>query len=195
MDLVRVLESDHVHAENIARALEWLRGALDRAGIPFALVGGLALRHYGYARFTEDIDILTTPVGLEKIHSELVGRGLTTRFRGARKGLRETEHRVAVDVITAGEHAGSGSSPVVFPDPSSDAFVAEGGLRLPTLPTLVGLKIASGVWGSRDRDLADVEELIKANRLTARFASKLPPELRAKFRELLERARRERRLE
>ncbi len=53
----------------------------------------------------------------------------------------------------------------------------------------------SGIWGKRLQDLGDVQELIKANRLTKRFASKLPKELRAKYLELLDQARHERTLE
>jgi len=195
MDLVKALKMDQELARNIDKALDWLRREFARAGIPFAVVGGLALRRYGYRRFTEDIDILTTKEGLDRIHREVIGRGLVPRFSGARKGLRQTEHNVKVDVITEGEHAGSADSPVLYPSPESDAFVERDGILIPKLESLVEFKIASGVWGSRGRDFGDVEELIKANRLTRRFAAKLIAPLRPKFLELLRNARREKTLE
>jgi len=193
--LLERLRRDQLHSKDIAGALEFLRDALGREGIPFGLIGALALSHHGYERFTEDIDILTTPEGLDRIHERLVGRGLLPRGAGLRKKLRETRYRVNVDVVTTGEHAGSRESPTVFPDPGSDAFVEQSGLRVATLETLVTLKISSGVWGRRDQDLVDVQKLIRANGLTPEFAGRLPHLLQAKYLELLDRSRLERELE
>lgn len=184
-----------MHSQDIAQTLEFLRNAFARESIPFGLVGALALRHHGYTRFTEDIDIVTTREGLEKIHEKLVGRGLLPRAPGLRKKLRQTQLKVNIDVIVAGEHAGAKGSPVVFPSPESDAFTDREGLRVATLETLVELKITSGIWGSRERDFGDVQELIKANGLAEPFVEKLAPPLRAKYLELLEKARSERELE
>jgi hypothetical protein len=193
--LIDQLRRDQVHARDVAAVLESLRRRLADEGIPFALIGALALRHYGYVRHTEDIDILTTREGLDRIHATLIGRGLATRAPGLRKSLRETEHQVDIDVVTAGEHAGSPESPVEYPPPDSASFVDVGGLRLPTLEALVDFKIASGVWGHRVRDLADVQSLIHANGLTEAFAGRLAPPLRDKFLDLLHESRMERGLE
>lgn len=137
-----------MHAGDIAAALESLRQRLAREEIPFAVIGALALRHHGYVRHTEGIDILTTPEGLDRIHATIVGRRLVPRGPGLRKSLRETAHEVSIDVVTSGEHAGSPESPVEYPLPGSTAFVDVAGLRLPTLEVLVEFKIASGVWGA-----------------------------------------------
>jgi len=193
--LIEELRRDQVHARDIATVLDALRRRLAQEGIPFAVIGALALRHYGFVRHTEDIDILTTREGLEQIHARLVGRGIVARAPGLRKSLRETEHQVDIDVVTAGEHAGSPESPVEYPPPDSPAFVEVGGLRLPTLEALVTFKIASGIWGHRGQDLIDVQRLIRANGLTEPFADRLVPELRQKFLELLRETRLERRLE
>lgn len=184
-----------MHARDIAAVLESLRQRLAREGIPFAVIGALALRYYGYVRHTEDIDILTTPEGLDRIHATLVGRGLVPRGPGLRKSLRETVHEVNVDVVTSGEHAGSPESPVEYPLPDSSAFVDVAGLRLPTLEALVEFKIASGVWGHRPQDLADVQRLIRINGLTEAFADRLVPALRGTFLDLLRESRLERDLE
>jgi Nucleotidyl transferase AbiEii toxin, Type IV TA system len=193
--LIDQLRRDTVHARDIGTVLESLRQRLGDEGIPFALIGALALRYHGYVRFTEDIDILTTREGLDRIHSSLVGRGLATRAAGLRKSLRETEHQVDIDVVTAGEHAGSPESPVEYPAPDSGTFVEVEGLRVPTLEALVSFKIASGVWGHRMRDLADVQSLIRANGLTEEFSDRLSPPLRETFLNLERESRLERRLE
>jgi hypothetical protein len=57
-------------------------------------IRALAVRQYGHLRFTEDIDILTTKEGLEKIHSRFGGRGINPRAAGLRKKLYESEHQV-----------------------------------------------------------------------------------------------------
>lgn len=184
-----------MHTKDIASALEKIKRLFEQEGIPFALLGAQAMRHYGYVRHTEDIDILTTKEGLEKIHDRLIGKGLILRFQGARKSFKETEHYVPIDVITADEHAGSQASPIIYPTPQSDSFRNEKGFSIPKLEKLIEFKIASGVWGNRLRDLGDVIELIKSNGLNETFADKLHQLLRPKFLELLEMSRKEKRIE
>ncbi len=183
--IIAELKRDQVHSDDIARTLEYLKMELGRANIPFGLIGGLALRHHGYLRFTEDVDILTTAEGLQWIHDNMVGRGLLPRGPGVRKKLRQTQYKVNIDILTAGEHAGANGSPTCFPSPESDAFVERDGILVLTLEKLIELKLTSGVWGGRAKDLGDVQELIRANALSEDFASKLPPIHRAKFLELL----------
>ena len=68
-------------------------------------------------------------------------------------------------------------------------------MRLPTLEALVEFKIASGVWGHRGQDLADVQRLIRINGLTEVFQDRIAPTLREKFLDLLRESRLERDLE
>ncbi len=46
--------------------LRRLAQRLNAEGIPYTLLGGLALAEHGYPRLTEDIDLLLTPSGLER---------------------------------------------------------------------------------------------------------------------------------
>jgi hypothetical protein len=159
------------------------------------VIGALALRHYGYIGHAEAIDILLTPEGLEKVHATLVGKGLVLRGPGLRKGLRQAEHEVNIDVVTPGEHAGSSDSPVECPRPDSSAFMDVAGVRFPTLDAIIQFKIASGVWGHRTQDLADVQRLIRINGLTATFIERLSPPLHQTFLHLLHESHLERELE
>jgi hypothetical protein len=180
--LLEGLKRDAMHTSDVAAALDDIRRRFADLGIPFAVVGALAMRQHGYVRFTEDIDIVTTPAGLKTIHDELVGRGLVPRATGLKKKLRHTEYKVNIDVIQAGEHAGDASSPVVYPDPTTADFeAASAGVRYATLPALIRFKLASGIWGKRPRNLADVQELVKSNKLSEEWSSQLPEKLRAKF--------------
>lgn len=193
--LIKELERAQEHVKDLAAALRSLKARFDEAGIPFAVIGALAVQKYGHWRFTEDIELLTTPEGLVMIHERFSGRGLVPRAAGLRKKLRDSEHDVNIDVITSGEPAGAAGSPIVYPDPRGDWFVEADGIRYPTLPRLIEIKLASHVWGHRAHDLADVVKLIQVHRLDAGFSGTLHPDLRPKFLEAVGEAALERDIE
>ena len=157
----------------IDHALEAVVRALDEAGIPYCLVGAMALNRHGYRRFTEDIDLLVTREGHAAFKS-LVS-----------ETLRDTANGVTSDFLIAGEFPGDGKpKPVVFPDPSSVAEKVDG-LSLIPLPRLIELKLASGMTAPhRIKDLADVLELIRAARLPVELGDSLDAFVREKYREL-----------
>lgn len=168
----------------VQKALERLAQELDRLGIPYAIVGAMALNEFGYQRTTADVDVLLTPAGLELFKGRLLGRGYVERFPGSR-GLRDTEAGVDIDVVLTGGYPGDGKpKPVAFPDP---AVAAERGARvaLLPLPTLIELKLASGMTAPhRLRDLADVQELIRIQALPRSFSDRLHPYVRDRFLDL-----------
>jgi len=192
---IRELERAQTHMKDLAAALQSLKKRFDEEGINFAVIGAMAVQRHGHWRFTEDIDIVTTKEGLERIHARFAGRGINPRAAGLRKKLRDSEHEVNIDVITAGEPAGGAGSPLIYPEPTSDWFVEHDGLRYPTLEKLIDIKLASHIWGNRAHDYADVVRLIQANRLDEAFADKLLPALRPKFLEALDMSRREKDIE
>ena len=165
-------------------ALQKLTGVLDAAGIPYAIAGAMALNHHGYRRVTVDVDVLLTRDGLDRLKQAVLGRGYVEKFPGS-KGLRDTEHGVAIDILLAGEYPGDGKpKPVRFPDPATVAVRGVHGAFLP-LETLIELKLASGLSAPhRLKDLADVLELIRATALPASLTEKLDPSVRAKYTEL-----------
>lgn len=167
--------------KDLKAALRSLCRRFEQEGIPFAVIGAMAVRQHGHERFTEDVDILTTPDGLRRIHEAFGGRGLNPRAPGLRKSLVDSEHEVQIDVITAGEPAGAAGSPVLYPDPSGPGFEKIDGITYPTLDKLVEFKLASSIWGKRIHDLADVVKLIQVNRLDVAFAERLHPGVRPKF--------------
>jgi hypothetical protein len=167
--------------------LAQLSADLERHGIEYMVIGAVALMAHGYPRFTEDIDLVLTREGLEAFHRELVGLGYAPAFQGARKRLRATRGGVPVEIIVAGEYPGDGRpKPVSFPEPAS-ASVEIDGVRVVTLEKLVELKLASGMTApDRLKDLADVQELIKARGLGSDFAERLDPYVREQYLKLWE---------
>lgn len=172
-------EKSAVHA-----ALRKICKHLNEMGIPYAIAGGMALFLHGFRRFTEDVDILVTKDDLKKIHQSLSGRGYLPVFERS-KNLRDTEQKVRIEFLVTGQYPGDGKKkPVAFPNPADVAEV-QGDLHIINLPTLVGLKLASGMTGAdRMKDLADVQELIKILSLPLEFGEKLHPYVQDKYREL-----------
>ena len=172
-------ESGKVH-----EALREITRRLDGLGVPYAVVGGLALLGHGYRRFTEDVDLLVTKEDLKRVHERLTGLGYLPKFRGS-KHLRDTTRGVAIEFLTTGDYPGDGKpKPVAFPDPA-DVSVEIGGVRYVGLPTLVELKLASGMTNAgRLKDLADVVELTAALGLPREFADGLDPSVAGEFRRL-----------
>jgi hypothetical protein len=137
----------------VDQALPATRELLASAGVPFKVVGGLAVIHHGYARTTEDIDLLIEAGSQERLDSRLAPCGFV---RESPDRLRHRATGVAVHLLIAGEPMPRpGSPPYSSPDslPSSpeDATVV-------SLDALVRLKLLAG----RHQDRADVVALLKS---------------------------------
>jgi len=166
-------------------SLRRIAGELQRLDIPYAVVGGLALQHFGIQRSTQDIDILVTPGGLERIHRKLVGHGYQPNSPGGRH-LRDDVTRIRIEFLMAGEFPGDGQpKPVAFPDPGPVSAPSEVGIRFVKLETLIELKLASAMTAPhRIKDRADVLELIHVESLGSQFADRLHEYVRKDFLEL-----------
>jgi len=173
---------------DVQRALERIARILDEKGIPYAVLGAMALNEWGYRRVTVDVDLLLTADGLRALKAEVLGRGYTEKFPGSR-GLRDVEAGVNLDVVLSGDYPGDGKpKPVVFPDPAEAAVRGQRVALLP-LPKLIELKLASGMSAPhRLKDLADVLELVRALSLPRDLATALDASVRAKYEELWEAA-------
>src|SRR5215211_4038404 len=91
----------------VHKALEKLVRTLDGLGIPYAIIGAMALNEFGYRRVTVDVDVLLTADGLATLKASTLGRGYIQKFPGSR-GLRDPEHGVDIDVVLAGSYPGDG---------------------------------------------------------------------------------------
>jgi hypothetical protein len=171
---------------DIQHTLKKITRKLHELAIDYVVVGGMAMFHHGYRRFTDDVDILVTREGLKNIHRELDGLGYLPPFQGS-KNLRDAEYGVKIEFLVTGEYPGDGKpKPVAFPDPASVADEIDG-IRYINLEALIELKLASGMTNSeRMKDLADVIELIKALDLSSTFGATLNPFVQAKYKQLWE---------
>lgn len=174
---------------SVFKSLHNIAQRLNDLGIPYAVVGGMALFRHGLRRFTEDVDILISKEDLKVIHEELEGKGYLPPFSKS-KNLRDTQTGVRIEFLIAGDYPGDGKpKPVSFPHPQNVSFEADG-IRYIHLPKLVELKLASGMTNAgRLKDLSDVLELIKTLNFSLDFAEQLDPFVRERFQQLWKEAR------
>jgi len=156
--------------------------SLSKAGIEYAVIGGMALVIHGYRRTTQDVDLLLTPEGLETFRSALVGRGFVPAFTGATKMFKDTSTGVSVEIIVTGEYPGDGKpKPVSFPDPAV-VSVDRDGIKVIELVKLIELKLASGLSApGRLKDLADVQELVRSLSLPSELVDDLDESVKADY--------------
>ncbi len=159
---------------------------LDRAGIAYAVVGGMAVNAHGYQRTTADLDLLLTAEGLEEFRRRFVSRNYEG-VPGRPRRFTDRTSGVNIDFLVTGLFPGSGlPGPIAYPDPSAVSEVIENA-RVVNLATLVQLKLAA----RRYRDFGDVVELIRFNNLDEAFADRLHATVRGDYIECLEERRRE----
>lgn len=155
-------------------ALPALRSLLSSAGVPYLVVGGVAVIHHGYERTTKDLDVLIGG-GCEASIDPLLSRFGFQRLSSAR--LRHEPTGVQVDTLVAGR-AMVGPRPHVLPEPDSLGSSAADP-HIVSLRGLVELKLRA----HRQQDIADVVALLKLRseleyiELEGALARELRPEL------------------
>ncbi len=173
------MKQDPVH-----QTLRTITSRLDSLGIDYAVAGGMALVAHGYDRTTVDIDVLLTAQGHQRLREVLEGLGYLPPFKNS-KNLRDTQTGVTIEFLITGQYPGDGKpKPVAFPDPAKAAVEIDG-IRYVSLPALIELKLASGMTApGRLKDLADVQELIRALKLPRQTVERLNAYVQPKFLEL-----------
>jgi hypothetical protein len=185
-DLNWALREGSMHFEGdsaVHKTLRRIAQRLDELGIDYAVVDGMAMYLHGFRRFTEDVDLLVTPEGLQRIHNEVEGLGFIRPFEKS-KDLRDAETRVRIEFLVTGQYPGDGRpGPVSFPDPK-DVLEVRDGLKVVNLAKLMELKLASSRGAGRRKDIGDSQELIRVLQLPLEFQELIDPSLRCLYEEL-----------
>lgn len=159
---------------------------LEKAGIPYAVVGGMAVNAHRYERTTKDVDFLLTQEGFAEFAQRFVKR-LYTPVPDRPFRFVDRTSRITIDILVTGNFPGSGDpGPIAYPDPEAVGEVVDR-IRVLNLVTLIELKLAA----RRHRDFGDVVELIRFNNLDESFAERLHASVRQDYIECLEEKRRE----
>ena len=159
---------------------------LERVGIPYAVVGGMAVNAHRHRRTTGDVDLLLTEEGVNDFCARFVGRNYS-RVPDRPFRLVDRTSQVTVDILVTGMFPGSGEpGTIAYPDPD-DVSETIDTIRVLNLEALIQLKLAA----RRYKDFGDVVELIRSNNLEESFAERLHVAVRGDYLECLEEKRRE----
>jgi hypothetical protein len=159
---------------------------LKKAGIPYVVVGGMAIDAHGHHRLTNDVDLLLTPTGLSNFRRLFVPKNyLPTPGRDRR--FVDRVNKITLDILVTGGTPGWGQpTPVRFPDPEQ-VGVTMGSTQYLDLRNLIELKLAA----RRYQDFADVVKLIAIHNLDEAFQGQLHASVHSDYLECLEEKRRE----
>ncbi len=181
--------------ERMARAVEKVRerllratGALDQAGIPYAVVGGNAIAAWvsrvdeSAVRNTRDVDLLLRRADLEAATVALARAGFLRRHAAGMEMFLDgpaARARDAVHVVFAGEHVRPD-----YPEAAPDVSEAEvsGGFAILSLEPLVRMKLTS----FRDKDRTHLRDLVDVGLVDASWLEALPAPLSSRLRQILE---------
>jgi hypothetical protein len=172
--------------DKVHRTARRLVRLFEKAEIPYALVGAMAVNLHGARRTTDDVDFLLTKDGFDRFVSEFVGKDIV-QVQGRPRRFVDRKNGVKFDILVTGLYPGTGKpGPISFPDPSAASTTIEK-TKVLTLDQLIQLKLAA----RRYYDFGDVVFLIRVHDLQESFAKKLHPSVRRDFIECLEEKRRE----
>jgi hypothetical protein len=157
-DLLRKVSGSTEIGKTMHKAVQ----ALAARNIPSLIVHGYAVQENGYARFTNDVDIVVPDV------AEARGILSISGFRenpGSSMTVTDRITKVEVDLLPGGGAVGPG--PLRLPLPlvvNSEPVIAD-------LKTLIEIKLSSymGSPTRRAQDLADVVQLIQVNGLSRSY--------------------------
>ena len=185
LDAAKRADAFFMKQSPIHDAMQRLNTALTEMQIPFAVAGAMAANAHGHKRTTADVDILIRRQDLQRFKDRYIGRGWVNKFEGS-KNFRDAVCDVNIDALLVGGYPGDGlPKPISFPEPESVTEFIDGSIPYISLKTLLELKMASGMTAPhRPRDLDDVIQLIKANRLPSDYADQLDPYVHEQFRTL-----------
>lgn len=174
--------------EKVRERLERATASLERAGIPYAVSGGNAVRAWvaqadeAAVRTTRDVDILLRradlPAAIEALQDDgFIHRraaGIDMFLDGA-----DSKFRDAVHVLFAGEKV---REEYVMPAPDVDDSVDTDQFRVLTLEALAQMKLTS----FRRKDQMHLLDMIDVGLIDESWRDRFPPELGRRLRELLE---------
>lgn len=180
--------------KRIERAVEIVRerlrrvaGALNAAGVPYAVIGGNAVQHWvaqvdeSVVRNTRDVDIILNRSDLPAAIAALEGAGfIYRRTAGVTMFLDgpEAKARDAVHVVFAGEKV---REEYVEPVPLIDEFALMKEARTLPLEALVRMKLTS----NRRKDQVHILDMISIGIIDESWLERFHPQLQERLKELL----------
>ncbi|MBW2096810.1 MAG: hypothetical protein JRI80_18250 [Deltaproteobacteria bacterium] len=115
---------------------EQVLSALDDLGINYVIVGGLAVHHHGWERYTKDIDILVSQLGIQKMTESGAFVWEPSQSRVHIISMIHQPTKIKVDALRSGSISG-------FPDIMSVSR-SERDRRIASIEDLIAIKCLRG---------------------------------------------------
>ena len=174
--------------EKIQERLEKTAATLEAAQIPYAVIGGNAVRAWvaqadeAAVRTTRDVDILLNRedlpqaiVAMEKVgFIYRIGKGIPMFMDGP-----DSKARDAVHVLFANERVRASD---IVPTPSIHESVLINSIRTISLEALVRMKL--NVF--RDKDRMHIRDVLDVDLIDESWLGRLPPELAVRLKEIID---------
>jgi hypothetical protein len=174
--------------ERVRERLLRAAGALERAGVPYAVAGGNAVAAWvtrvdeAAVRNTQDVDILLRRSDLDAAIAALEGAGFVYR-RSAGMDMfldgPQAKVRDAVHIVFAGEKVRAHEA---VPNPDVAESEPADNFRILTLEALVRIKLTA----FRDKDRTHLRDLLEVGLVDASWCARFPPELAARLQMLID---------
>ncbi len=174
--------------ENVKDRLKRVTGALNIAGVPYAVIGGNAVQHWvaqvdeSVVRNTRDVDIILNRSDLASAIVALKAVGFAFRqAAGVSMFLDgpDAKARDAVQVVFAGEKV---RDTYPEPVPNIDEYAMMADARTLKLDALVRMKLTS----FRRKDQVHILDMISIGIIDSSWLDRFSPELRVRLQELLD---------
>ncbi len=174
--------------EKVHERLRRTAAALEKAGIPYAVVGGNAVAAWvsevdeAAVRNTQDVDILLRRQDLDRAKEALASVGFVYRHSSGIDMFLDgptAKARDAVHVVFAGEKV---RQEYLFAVPGIEESRKTSTFNVLELDALVRMKLTS----FRDKDRTHIRDLIGVGLVDASWPSRLPDELGSRLRQILE---------
>jgi len=174
--------------EKVRERLERATSVLERAGVPYAVVGGNAVAAWvsrvdeAAVRNTQDVDILLRRADLEHAKVALAEAGFVYRHAAGIDFFldgAQAKARDAVRIVFAGEKV---RPEQIHLAPDVSESEAAGRFRVLNLESLVRLKLTS----FRIKDRMHLHDMIDVGLIDGSWRDLLPGELAARLQELLD---------
>jgi hypothetical protein len=181
--------------ERMVRAVEKVRerllratAALEKAGVPYAVVGGNAVAAWvsrvdeAAVRNTQDVDLLLRRSDLDAATAALAPAGFVRRHvAGIDLFLDgpQAKARDAVHVVFAAEKV---RPEYALPAPDVTEIEPSPSFRVLTLEALVRMKLTS----FRRKDQVHIEDFVEVGLIDSTWCQRFPPELAARLKEILD---------
>ncbi len=128
--------------DEVHKTMRRLANRLEKAGIPYVVVGGMAVYAHHYRRTTNDVDFLVTADGFDEFQRLFVPKNYEPMPKRPRRFI-DRVNKVTVDFLVTGHFPGSGKpGPISYPDPTEVGQTIEK-IQVANLTSLIQLKLAN----------------------------------------------------